>query len=223
MPNDELFDIYDEELRPLGTATRAETHAKGYWHRSFHCWLARREGDRGLVRFQLRQLVKDTNPGCFDITVAGHLTAGESVRDAIRELEEEIGVTADFDELIPLGQIREEDEGTVNGMPFIDREVSDVFALIRDVPLTALRLQPEEVAGVYEAEIAEMIDLFEGSREELIAHGVELTDEPMETGAPDSEAATGLRPSTRIVRADLFVPRDNSYYVDVMKKLLRLT
>ncbi|MCR2804211.1 NUDIX hydrolase [Paenibacillus soyae] len=222
MSDEELFDIYDEELRHLGTATRAETHAKGYWHRSFHCWLAHRDGDRQLVRFQLRQLVKDTNPGCFDITVAGHLTAGETLRDAIRELEEEIGVTADFDELLPLGQIREEDEGTVNGKLFIDREVSDVFALVRDVPLTALRLQPEEVAGVYEAEIAELLALFDGKQEELLAHGIELTDEPMETGAPDSSGAIGLRPSTRVVRASLFVPRDNRYYIDVMKKLLQL-
>lgn len=67
---DELFDIYDEQLRPLGTATRAETHAKGYWHRSFHCWLTRREGNRRFVRFQLRQAGKDTNPGCYDITAA---------------------------------------------------------------------------------------------------------------------------------------------------------
>ena len=223
MPDDELFDIYDEDLHPIGTATRSETHANGYWHRSFHCWLARREGDRRYVWFQLRQLVKDTNPGCFDITVAGHLTAGETVRDAIRELEEEIGVTADFAELIPLGQVREEDEGIVNGKPFVDREVSDVFALIRNVPLTTLRLQPDEVAGVYEADIEELLALFEGERAELLAYVVELSDEPMEAGTPEAAAAVPLRPSARVVRADQFVPRDNRYYVDMMKKLLSLT
>ncbi|MEK3883438.1 NUDIX domain-containing protein [Paenibacillus sp. PL2-23] len=222
MPDDELFDIYDKELRHIGTATRADTHARGYWHRSFHCWLARRDGDRRYVRFQLRQLTKDTNPGCFDITAAGHLTAGETVRDAVRELEEEIGVTASFEELIPLGQITEEEEGMVNGRPFIDREVSDVFALISDVPLTALRLQPEEVAGVFEVEVEELLALFEGRRGELAAHGVELTGSTRAEAEATNEPI-GLRPSTRSVRANQFVPRDNRYYVEVMNKLLALS
>ncbi|MDF2838037.1 MAG: hydrolase, partial [Paenibacillus sp.] len=98
---EERFDIYDKDMNPIGTATRSETHANGYWHRSFHCWLIRRDGDRLLVRFQQRKPSKDTNPGCYDITAAGHLSAGETVRDAVREIEEELGVTARFEELLP--------------------------------------------------------------------------------------------------------------------------
>lgn len=205
---DELFDIYDEQLRPLGTATRAETHARGYWHRTFHCWLTRREGDRRFVRFQLRQDSKDTNPGCYDITAAGHLAAGETIREAMRELEEELGVTASFEQLIPLGQIREDASGEVNGMPFIDREVSDVFGLVCEVPLHELKLQPEEVAGVYEADLDALIALFEGSLSEVPASGVELG----KPGAP-------LKAVQRCVQASQFVPRDFAYYVSVLQAL----
>lgn len=205
---DELFDIYDEQLQPLGTATRAETHAHGYWHRTFHCWLTRRVENRRFVRFQLRQAGKDTNPGCYDITAAGHLAAGESIRDAMRELEEELGVSADFEQLIPLCQIREDASGQVNGVPFIDREVSDVFGLVCDLPLTELKLQPEEVAGVYEADLDELIALFEGSLAELSVIGVEL-------GA-QSELLTSVQ---RLVRAQQFVPRDFSYYTSVLRAL----
>ncbi|RIX60247.1 NUDIX domain-containing protein [Paenibacillus nanensis] len=213
MSNEERFDIYDEDMRPLGTATRSETHAKGYWHRSFHCWVIRAEDGRRYVWFQMRQLIKDTNPGRFDITVAGHLSAGETLPDAVRELEEEIGISAEFDELIPLGQVREDLSGAVKGQPFIDREVSDVFAFVSEAPMTQLRLQPEEVAGVYEAEIEELLAIFEGRRSELVVQGVELAEEP---------GSGALQPSCRSIRADQFVPRDNAYYVDVMKKLLAL-
>lgn len=263
---EERFDIYDEQLQPLGTATRSETHARGYWHRTFHCWLTRREAGRQLVRFQRRQLGKDTNPGCWDITVAGHLAAGETLRDAVRELEEEIGVTAAYEELIPLFQVREEESGIVNGKPFIDREVSDVFALVCQTPLEALRLQPEEVAGVYEAELGELLALFRGETAELQARGVELAGDGGESGGDvssggekgDGSSAGGadadvrkwraagmseggasppahehddtlpglpahapvrLVSCIRTVRAEQFVPRSTSYYIDVLLQL----
>ncbi|MCM3630382.1 NUDIX domain-containing protein [Paenibacillus glycanilyticus] len=204
---EERFDIYDEHLNPLGTASRSETHARGYWHRSFHCWLTRREENRRFVRFQLRQTGKDTYPGCYDITAAGHLTAGETVEDAAREIEEELGVAARFEELIPLGKARKEMVGEVNGVPFIDREISDVFALVCSLPLDALKLQAEEVAAVFEADVEQMIRLFEGELPELICEGVETT------------ADGGLSKATRAVRAAEFVPRESSYYASIMKAL----
>lgn len=213
---EERFDIYDEAMNPIGTATRSETHKHGYWHRSFHCWLTRRVEGRPVVVFQRRQLCKDTNPGSFDITAAGHLTAGETIREAARELEEELGIRADFDQLVPLGQIREEAEGVVRGSAFIDREVSDVFALVCELPLSDFRLQPEEVAGIYEADIADMINLLEGSADELTIHGMKLADGP-------AQDANRLVPDTCIIRADQFVPREAAYYIQVMKQLAELT
>ncbi|REK74400.1 NUDIX hydrolase [Paenibacillus paeoniae] len=213
---EERFDIYDEAMNPIGTATRSDTHKHGYWHRSFHCWLTRRIEGHPYVVFQQRQLSKDTNPGSFDTTAAGHLTAGETIRDAVRELEEELGIQAEFDELVPLGQIREEAEGIVRGMTIIDREVSDVFALVCELPLAAFRLQPEEVVGVYEATIADMIRLLEGSVDELSVRGMRLNEDP----------ATGgyrLAPDICVIRASEFVPRETTYYIDVMNQLAKLT
>lgn len=208
---EERFDVYDEDMNPIGTATRTETHAKGLWHRSFHCWLARKEGSRVLVRFQLRQSGKDTYPGYFDITAAGHLAAGETTRDAVRELEEELGVRASFEELIPLGEARMEKRGEAGGVPFIDREVSEVYGLACDVPLSRLRLQPEEVAAVFEADSAELLRLFEGGVSSISAHGVELYE--AENGG------LSLRSVTASVSAKRFVPRDASYYADVIRAL----
>lgn len=209
--NEERFDIYDEAGQHIGTASRSEVHTKGYWHRSFHCWLARREGSRKLVLFQLRHAGKDTFPSCFDITAAGHLEAGETMRDAVREVEEELGIHVDFDTLIPLGHARKEISGIAQGIPFIDREISDVFGLVYSAPPAALRLQAEEVAGVYEADLAMMIALFEGKLQQLTAAGVEL------------DSAGLLRETTRLVQASSFVPRQASYYTDVLRDLLNYT
>lgn len=238
---EESFDIYDERMNPLGIATRREAHEKGYWHRTFHCWLARRTADSHLVLFQRRQLWKDTNPGCYDITAAGHLLAGEGMQEAVRELEEELGVSASFEELIPLSQVREEAEGIVNGKPFIDREVSDVFGLSTTVPLESFRLQHEEVAGIYEAEIEAMLSLFRGERTSLNARGVELAElldgsELLDErgkfkaesdnfdSATDEEAATlAYCAVERIITAGQFVPRERSYYIDILSKLQACT
>ncbi|MFD1955026.1 NUDIX domain-containing protein [Paenibacillus thailandensis] len=208
---EERFDIYDDGMNPIGTAARSETHARGYWHRSFHCWLARREADRLLVRFQQRQSGKDTYPGYYDITAAGHLAAGETTRDAVRELEEELGVSATYEQLVPLGEVREELRGFAKGVPFIDREVSEVYGLWCDVPLSGLRLQAEEVAAVYEADLAELLALFEGTVSAIDAEGVELR--------LSEDGARSLRPARASVTAAQFVPRDASYYAYVLRAL----
>jgi isopentenyldiphosphate isomerase len=230
--HEEFFDIYDEKLNPIGTASRRETHAKGYWHRTFHCWLARRSDGRELVLFQRRQLGKDTNPDCYDITAAGHLLAGEGLSDAVRELEEELGVSVSFQELIYLDQVREEADGLVGGKPFIDREVSEVYGLITSIPLESMVLQQEEVAGVYEAEISDMLALFRGERDSLTVQGIEHADVTADSaGKSDNgndlaENNSGLagHPSeyklvSRMMTAGQFVPRPFSYYINVLEKL----
>ncbi|WP_338131097.1 NUDIX hydrolase [Cohnella rhizosphaerae] len=131
--SEELFDIYDEQDLPIGTATRSEAHTRGLWHHTFHCWLARRgEDGRARILFQRRNKDKDTNPDRFDITAAGHLSAGETVRDAVRELEEELGLRVSLEDLTPLGTFREEDEGFAQGVKYIDREVSEVYGYLTD-------------------------------------------------------------------------------------------
>ncbi|WP_246070491.1 NUDIX hydrolase [Paenibacillus kobensis] len=209
---EELFDIFDENMNPVGQATRAETHKHGYWHMSFHCWLTRREGERQYVRFQQRQMSKDTNPGCYDITAAGHLAAGETIEDGARELEEELGIAVPFETLVPLFQWREDASGIVNGVPFIDREFNHVYGLVCDTPMTEMKLQTDEVAGLYEADLAAMLDLFEGRIAAIEAQGVRPGHDGLSIPAEPV-----------IVEASHFVPRDSAYYAKVLRLLRGLT
>jgi isopentenyldiphosphate isomerase len=216
----EIFDVYDDRGNWTGTAERSEVHARGLWHYTVHCWLVRqydreaqdrREGTRrgAKILFQQRSGNKDTNPGSFDITAAGHLEAGESPRDVVRELEEELGVRVKFEELTEFGIIREEESGVVDGVAYIDAEISHVFGLVTSMPLGDFKLQEEEVSGLYEADADEMIALMEGKMKEIAVQGVELRKGE-------------LQKAQTVITCSSFVTRDFGYYIAVFKFLRNL-
>ena len=75
------------------TATRAEVHAQRLTHRAVHVFVFNKRGD---LLLQKRSLLKDMCPGLWDSSVSGHLDSGESYETAaIRELEEEMGITTE--------------------------------------------------------------------------------------------------------------------------------
>ncbi|WP_206109969.1 NUDIX hydrolase [Paenibacillus albicereus] len=242
---EERFDIYDESWEHAGTALRRDVHRLGLRHRSFHCWLYRVGEGVPKVLFQKRQQGKDTYPGYLDISAAGHLAAGETVRDAVRELEEELGIAAAFEELTLLGMNEERSVGTARGEAFIDHEQSEEYALRFERPLLSLRLQPEEVLGIYEAPLPDMIRLFDGELDELEAEGAELAGGAGRAGSAEGSGAgraggaegggagraggaegggagNSLAQARLIVRAEQFVPRPNGYYAGLFRRLLKL-
>ena len=86
---DELFDVVDEKDAVIGQATRAEVHARGLRHRAVHVFAFRKNGD---LLLQKRSHLKDTCPGRWDSSAAGHLDAGEDYAACVvRELAEELG------------------------------------------------------------------------------------------------------------------------------------
>ena len=88
---EEKVDIYTPSGIPSGTtATKRQAHEKGLWHTSAHIWIYNSEGD---IMLQKRSASKDTFPGLWDISVAGHISAGETpLQGALREINEEIGL-----------------------------------------------------------------------------------------------------------------------------------
>ncbi len=92
----EMLDIVDENGVPTGQSVpRTMAHAEGLRHRTSHVWIVRRKNGRVQVLLQMRCAAKDSYPGCYDISSAGHIPAGaEFVGSALRELREELGVTA---------------------------------------------------------------------------------------------------------------------------------
>ncbi|MFO8150831.1 MAG: NUDIX domain-containing protein, partial [Trueperaceae bacterium] len=87
----EVLDLLDEHGDPTGEVKRrADVHRDGDWHRAFHLWVMHPDG---YVLLQRRSRTKDLAAGKVDVSVGGHLRAGEIWLDALREAEEEIGLT----------------------------------------------------------------------------------------------------------------------------------
>ena len=83
----ELLDVVDENGIPTGeTVERSIAHAKGIRHRTSHVWLLRRRSEGVEVLLQKRSDNKDSFPGCYDTSSAGHIPAGVDFEDsALRE------------------------------------------------------------------------------------------------------------------------------------------
>jgi len=142
---DELIDVRDKAGEPTGRVVwKSEAHRRGLWHRCFHGWVFGVEAGEPYLLVQRRAATKDTWPGYLDLTVGGHLAAGEEPLDGLREVEEELGLRVDPGRLVPLGTRRAEQE--IPGG--LDREFQDVFLLRDDTPPGELRLQREEVDAV---------------------------------------------------------------------------
>ena len=69
----ELFDILEENGSKSGIVReRGVAHRDGSLHGTVHIWIFRERPDGGRdVLLQKRSLVKDSNPGCYDISAAG--------------------------------------------------------------------------------------------------------------------------------------------------------
>lgn len=157
----ELLDIVTEEGVPTGRVKeRSAVHRDGDLHRTSHVWIARKNEKSGMeLLLQKRSAGKDSHPGCYDISSAGHIPAGCGyLESALRELKEELGITAEAGSLEDRGirYICWEEE--FHGQVFRDRQVSRVYLLWMDIEIEALKLQEEEVESVRWMDYQECVD-----------------------------------------------------------------
>jgi len=89
----EIFQLVDRNGTPAGQAARQECHGNPLLiHLVVHLHVL---DSTGRLFLQKRAKDKDTNPGLWDTSVGGHVSAGESVADALaREAREELSIDA---------------------------------------------------------------------------------------------------------------------------------
>ena len=149
----ELFDVVNEDGSPTGIVKRrADVHRDGDWHRAVHIWVYGVDNDGPYLLFNLRSRLKDTYPLCLDVTVGGHLGAGETVEDAFREVHEEIGIEAQPDLL--------EAHGTRKAIGDVERELQDVFLYREDRPLAEYRPNPAELEGLVKMRLVDALAMY---------------------------------------------------------------
>ena len=168
--SEELIDVLTPDGAPTGVRkTKSQVHRDGDWHRAAHVWIV--GPDRGVV-LQQRSLRKENYPGLWDVSAAGHLSAGESaIEAAVRETLEEIGLTIEPGELEQVMTTRE--HLVLNGGTYIDSEIHEVFVVRRAVDVALLRFDPVEVDGLRLIAIEELRKRVAGGDPELVPHGEE--------------------------------------------------
>ncbi len=172
----ELFDILNEDGSKSGIVReRGVAHRDGSLHETVHTWIVRRadgyadrpadirgqtdrpadtpgqtgKGKGWEVLLQKRSAVKDSNPGCYDISSAGHLSSGDIPLDgALRELKEELGVEASPEDFHYVGKHRGTFQAPFHGRMFHDNELSNVYILTGHFDEHEFSLQESEVESV---------------------------------------------------------------------------
>lgn len=146
----EYLDICDENGMPTGKIIeRSTAHREGILHRTAHVWIVRKDRNGMQVLLQKRSRNKESFPGMYDTSSAGHIPAGdEPVSSALRELKEELGISASENELEFAGLFRGQYEKCFHGSLFRDNEAVFVYVLKKNVCIGNMKLQKSEVEEV---------------------------------------------------------------------------
>lgn len=168
----EIFDVVNESGEPTGeTVDRETAHLEGVRHRTAHLWLLRKKDGRTEILLQKRAMTKSF-PGCYDISSAGHIPAGDEYREsAVRELKEELGLTAAESDLIYCGDRYIIWDDVFFGKPYHDRQYTRVFMLWMDADEDEFSLQEEEVDSVLWMDLEQCID---GVKENSFTNCIDL-------------------------------------------------
>jgi isopentenyldiphosphate isomerase len=163
-PQDELFDVLDARGNPTGEARpRWQVHRDGHWHRALHIWVGGVDARIGsFVLFQRRSLTKDTWPGALDVAVGGHVRAGDTLEQTVREAEEEIGLPVALADLVPIGRRFRHSRPGERERGVIDNELQEIYAVRSDLPPARYRLHPQEVSGLVTLRLDDALRLFQG-------------------------------------------------------------
>lgn len=172
----EYLDVCDEKGQPAGgIVSREKAHRDGIRHRTAHVWVIREEKGRIQVLLQKRSANKESFPGMYDTSSAGHIPAGcEPLDSALRELREELGIEAGEGQLCYIGAICNRYEAQFRGKIFRDNEYCSVYLYREPLDAESLHLQAEEVERVDWFDLEQVREEIEHSRERFCVPGASL-------------------------------------------------
>jgi 8-oxo-dGTP pyrophosphatase MutT (NUDIX family) len=148
--------------------TMAQGIADEDWLGGFNLWILQTDPVPSIV-YQQRNLDAGWAPGKLDVTAGGHYSAGESTRDGIREVEEELGRTYDFADLTVLGRKLNVDYDTKGR---VRNAVVDLFFVVDNSSIESYVLQVEEVYAVCVCPLSELLKVHADPDYSFVASGV---------------------------------------------------
>ncbi|OGI67672.1 hypothetical protein A2732_00055 [Candidatus Nomurabacteria bacterium RIFCSPHIGHO2_01_FULL_40_10] len=119
---------------------------------------------------QKRASTVSNHPNEWDISSAGHCSAGESdITSALRETEEELGLKLTPKDFTLIGTVKQmsKREG------YINNEINPVYVVKMDLELNKINMQEEEVSEVKFIPRKELQKLIEDKDPTLVQHPAE--------------------------------------------------
>ena len=162
----EYLDILDNNGKKTGEIKlRTEVHRDGYWHKEVYIWIV---NDKGEILLQRRSPKKKDNPNMWDISVAGHLSAGgASIDGAVREVKEELGIDVLENQFQFLGTVKNARKHTET---FINNTFGDVYICRLSLDIDAVKLETDEVAEIRYFSIQELKDIISRNDPTFLMH-----------------------------------------------------
>ncbi|WP_298367511.1 NUDIX domain-containing protein [uncultured Lutibacter sp.] len=164
---DEYIDLLDNEGNLTGkSCLKSEAHKKGLLHGSTHIWVFNNQKN---IIIQKRAANKDTFPNLWDVSAAGHISAGEKpIISAVRELEEEIGIRVLHNQLNYIGIYKKKIHHNTN---LIDNEIHHIYICSVNFDFSTLKIQEEEVSEIKIITIDNLIKRLKLNNKEFVPHG----------------------------------------------------
>ncbi len=144
----EIWDLYTKDrIKTEETMVRGEKITKGFYRLVVHVCIF---NSRGEMLIQQRQPFKSSWSNMWDITVGGSAISGDTSQSAAeREVYEEIGYKLSLDGIRPALTINFEDG------------FDDMYLIKKDIEISDLYLQYEEVKAVKWASKEEILKLID--------------------------------------------------------------
>ena len=167
---EELYDLVDENNNPLGlTKPKSQVHRDGDWHRAVHVWIVNQNKE---VLVQKRTPTKTLSPNLWDLSMGGHISAGEEpVHAAMRELKEELGMEVNPEDLKYV-LLSKDNVVLTNG---IERLFHNVYIVRTDWSISRFVKDPEEVAEIKYISVDEMENQINSHPEQWMVHNPEYS------------------------------------------------
>lgn len=146
----EMWDIYDNRgLKTGKIKKRADILNSGEYHLATEVWII---NDKSEILIQKRSSNREVLPNIWALTTGCMISGEDTLNGAIREVKEEIGMSIKRDDLKFVRRI------------FRTDTIWDIYFVYRNVDLSKLTLQAEEVSDVKLVSIHEFKDMLLSER-----------------------------------------------------------
>ncbi|MEZ4792167.1 MAG: NUDIX domain-containing protein [Gelidibacter sp.] len=154
---EEFIDILTKKGRKTSkVCTKSEIHSKGHYHNTVHIWCCDTVGNILLAQ---RSAKKTLHPLLWDVSVAGHVEAGETLKTAaVREIKEEINLKVKKKNLHKIG-VFECFQTYENGI--IDNEFHHTFITDIDIAEGTMKPAKDEVEALKFISIVTFSDILD--------------------------------------------------------------